>query len=299
MYTSYCAMSVARVFELGLIDHMDYRPIYPASFQLEWYGLVESKVRHLVGNLEREAIDLAHVWPKTYPSLEPGKETRCCYWFIGLQLKTARKDDGTPQSLDLTVPIRKFTEVVMSSATTTVGMWREGMKVEAVYKRRKELAHYIPPDERYKLKAEKASRSQASLAGASRQPSSEQQQQQQGLKRRNSSVEAASAAAVQTEQPTTAAEDAASENGNSSAPDTSSASSSVESRNENNSGSTAAVPSKENTASSNSRESSPPPVKRQKSPPPPTPTTAMTTTAVSSTEATKSIVENSNGVQVT
>ena len=298
MYTSYCAMSVAMVFELGLIDHMDYRPIYPASFQLEWYGLVESKVRHLVGNLEREAIDLAHVWPKTYPSLEPGKETRCCYWFIGLQLKTARKDDGTPQSLDLTVPIRKFTEVVMSSATTTVGMWREGMKVEAVYKRRKELAHYIPPDERYKLKAEKASRSQASLAAASRQPSSEQQQQQ-GLKRRNSSVEAASAAAVQTEQPTTAAEDAASENGNSSAPDTSSASSSVESRNENNSGSTAAVPSKENTASSNSRESSPPPVKRQKSPPPPTPTAAMTTTAVSSTEATKSIVENSNGVQVT
>ena len=289
-------MSVVRVFVLVLIGHIESHPIYyPESFQLEWYGLVESKVRHLVGNLEREAIDLAHVWPKTYPSLEPGKETRCCYWFIGLQLKTARKDDGTPQSLDLTVPIRKFTEVVMSSATTTVGMWREGMKVEAVYKRRKELAHYIPPDERYKLKAEKATRSQASLAAASRQPSSEQQQQQQGLKRRNSSVEAA----VPTEQPTTAAaEDAATENGNSasSAPDTSS--SSVESRNENNAGLTAAVPSKENTASSNSRESSPPPVKRQKSPPPPTPTTAMTT-AVSSTEATKSIVENSNGVQVT
>ena len=295
-------MSVVRVFVLVLIGHtlIECRPIYPSSFQLEWYGLVESKVRHLVGNLEREAIDLAHVWPKTYPSLEPGKETRCCYWFIGLQLKTARKDDGTPQSLDLTVPIRKFTEVVMSSATTTVGMWREGMKVEAVYKRRKELAHYIPPDERYKLKAEKASRSQASLAAASRQPSSEQQQQQ-GLKRRNSSVEAASAAAVPTEQPTTgAAEDGTTENGNSasSAPDTSNASSSVESRNDINSGSTAAVPSKENTASSNSRESSPPPVKRQKSPPPPTPTTAMTT-AVSSTEATKSIVENSNGVQVT
>ena len=284
-----------------LISNDGQSSSYPSSFQLEWYGLVESKVRHLVGNLEREAIDLAHVWPKTYPSLEPGKETRCCYWFIGLQLKTARKDDGTPQSLDLTVPIRKFTEVVMSSATTTVGMWREGMKVEAVYKRRKELAHYIPPDERYKLKAEKASRSQASLAAASRQPSSEQQQQQQGLKRRNSSVEAASAAAVPTEQPTTgAAEDGTTENGNSasSAPDTSNASSSVESRNDINSGSTAAVPSKENTASSNSRESSPPPVKRQKSPPPPTPTTAMTT-AVSSTEATKSIVENSNGVQVT
>ena len=267
--------------------------------QLEWYGLVESKVRHLVGNLEREAIDLAHVWPKTYPSLEPGRETRCCYWFIGLQLKTARKDDGTPQSLDLTVPIRKFTEVVMSSATTTVGMWREGMKVEAVYKRRKELAHYLPPDERYKLKAEKASRSQASLAAAARQPSDEQQQQ--GLKRRNSSVEdqkavEAAVGAATTEQPTTAAaEEAVAENGNtgSSAPD----SSNIENT-EDNSGSTA-VPSKETHITSSSTEStSPPPVKRQKSPPPPTPTTTMTTT-VSSTEAPNSIVENSNGVQVT
>ena len=253
-------------------------------------------MRHLVGNLEREAIDLAHVWPKTYPSLEPERETRCCYWFIGLQLKTARKDDGTPQSLDLTVPIRKFTEVVMSSDTTTVGMWREGMKVEAVYKRRKELAHYLPPDERYKLKAEKASRSQASLAAASRKPSD--QQQQQGLKRRNSSVEEQKAAA--TEEPTTAAaEDASTENGNSglSAPD--SLSSNLES-NEDNSGLTA-VPSKETTITSSSTESSPPPVKRQKSPPPPTPTASTTTvtTTVSSTESSNSIVENSNGVQVT
>ena len=253
-------------------------------------------MRHLVGNLEREAIDLAHVWPKTYPSLEPGRETSCCYWFIGLQLGKKTKEDGTPQSLDLTVPIRKFTEVVMSSATTTVGMWREGMKVEAVYKRRKELAHYLPPDERYKLKAEKASRSQASLTAASRKPSD--QQQQQGLKRRNSSVEEQKAAA--TEEPTTAAaEDASTENGNSglSAPD--SLSSNLES-NEDNSGLTA-VPSKETTITSSSTESSPPPVKRQKSPPPPTPTASTTTvtTTVSSTESSNSIVENSNGVQVT
>ena len=37
--------------------------------QLTWEGLVESKVRHLVANLEREAISLAHVWPKSYRSL--------------------------------------------------------------------------------------------------------------------------------------------------------------------------------------------------------------------------------------
>lgn len=277
--------------------------------QLEWYGLVESKVRHLVGNLEREAIDLAHVWPKTYPSLEPGRETSCCYWFIGLQLGKKTKEDGTPQSLDLTVPIRKFTEVVMSSATTTVGMWREGMKVEAVYKRRKELAHYLPEGERCKLKAEKVSKSQASLAAAkAAAKETPDQQQQQGLKRRNSSVEATEeqkAAAAAAEQPTTAAaaEDAAAENGNSgsSAPD----SSNLESTEESNSGSTAAVPSKEtstvsSSSTTESSSSSPPPVKRQKSPPPPTTTeTTMTTTPSSTEAASNSIVENSNGVQVT
>ena len=46
--------------------------------QLTWEGLVESKVRHLVANLEREAISLAHVWPKSYRSLVIGK-IRCAY----------------------------------------------------------------------------------------------------------------------------------------------------------------------------------------------------------------------------
>ena len=40
-----------------------------------------------MGNLEREALDLAHVWPKTYPSLEEGKEKTTSYWFIGLVIK--------------------------------------------------------------------------------------------------------------------------------------------------------------------------------------------------------------------
>lgn len=87
--------------------------------QLEWYGLVESKVRHLILNLEREAIELAHVWPKTYPSLEEGREKMCCYWFVGLVIKAKPSDDtGQPQNLDLTTPIRAFTELVMRTAIT-------------------------------------------------------------------------------------------------------------------------------------------------------------------------------------
>ena len=80
---------------------------------------MESKVRHLILNLEREAIELAHVWPKTYPSLEEGREKTCCYWFVGLVIKTRQTEDGTaPQNLDLTTPIKAFTELVMRSAIT-------------------------------------------------------------------------------------------------------------------------------------------------------------------------------------
>ncbi|XP_040569316.1 poly(A) polymerase type 3 [Lepeophtheirus salmonis] len=120
--------------------------------QLEWYGLVESKVRHLVGNLERESIELAHVWPKTYPSQVKGQEKTCCYWFIGLIIKNVVEQNH----LDLTTPIRNFTDIVMRSAHT-IKMWKDGMKVEACYKRRKQLAKYLPPNERYKLKSERKS----------------------------------------------------------------------------------------------------------------------------------------------
>ncbi|QQP37598.1 Poly(A) polymerase gamma, partial [Caligus rogercresseyi] len=118
--------------------------------QLEWYGLVESKVRHLVGNLERESIELAHVWPTTYPSQLKGQEKTCCYWFIGLIIKNVVEQNH----LDLTTPIRNFTDIVMRSAHT-IKIWKDGMKVEACYKRRKQLAKYLPPNERYKLKSER------------------------------------------------------------------------------------------------------------------------------------------------
>lgn len=138
--------------------------------QLEWYGLVESKVRHLISNLEREAIELAHVWPKTYPSLEPEREKTCCYWFIGLVIAPqggAGESGEQRQQLDLTTPIRKFTELVWSAASS-IAMWKEGMKVEATYYKRKQLAKFLPPDERQKLKTER--RSAVAISQTQQQP---------------------------------------------------------------------------------------------------------------------------------
>lgn len=92
---------------------------------------------------------------KTYPSLEEGREKMCCYWFVGLVIKAKPSDEsGQPQNLDLTTPIRAFTELVMRTAIT-INVWKDGMKVEAFYKKRKQLSEYLPTSERHKLKVVK------------------------------------------------------------------------------------------------------------------------------------------------
>jgi len=132
--------------------------------QLQWEGLVESKIRHLVANLEREAISLAHAWPCTYPSLVEGQEKICKYWFIGLKLDLEGGKQGG--QLDLTTPIKAFTDIVMRSAIQ-INVWKTGMKLVADYKRRKELKDYLPTNEHWKLKSDKSEKkSQASLAAA-------------------------------------------------------------------------------------------------------------------------------------
>merc|ERR1719210_2841437 len=139
--------------------------------QLQWVGLVESKVRHLVANLEREAINLAHIWPRTYSSLEDGKEKICCYWFIGLKLDMKGGKGG---QLDLTTPIKAFTDIVMRSAIQ-INVWKTGMKILADYKRRKDLKIYLPHSEHWKLKNDRKSlnKSAANLAtGAGESPAS-------------------------------------------------------------------------------------------------------------------------------
>ena len=59
--------------------------------QIQWHGHVKSKIRHLVCNLEQESLQLAHVWPNSYPGLEEGKEKQISYWMIGLLLMAKRK----------------------------------------------------------------------------------------------------------------------------------------------------------------------------------------------------------------
>lgn len=97
---------------------------------------MESKIRHLISQLERENISLAHVWPKPYPGREEDNKKTTCYWFVGLVV-----GGSAGAHLDLTLPIKTFTDIVMRSAIQ-INVWKTGMRIEANYKKRKESVDF-------------------------------------------------------------------------------------------------------------------------------------------------------------
>ncbi|XP_045781314.1 poly(A) polymerase type 3 isoform X1 [Maniola jurtina] len=139
--------------------------------QLQWCGLIESKIRHLITTLERNPhITIAHVNPECYNSvplntnngqplaLPPGialpadsvmneinkneegevMANVCSMWFIGLVF------DKTNVNVDLTYDISSFTKAVHYQAENN-SMLREGMTIEARHVRRKQLHQYLSP----------------------------------------------------------------------------------------------------------------------------------------------------------
>uniref|UniRef100_A0A4W4GTX4 polynucleotide adenylyltransferase n=1 Tax=Electrophorus electricus TaxID=8005 RepID=A0A4W4GTX4_ELEEL len=113
---------------------------------LEWVGLVESKIRVLVGNLERnEYITLAHVNPQSFPwSKESRNENDfVSMWFIGIIFKKLENADCV--NIDLTYDIQSFTDTVYRQANN-INMLKEGMTIEATHVRKKQLHQYLPSE---------------------------------------------------------------------------------------------------------------------------------------------------------
>ncbi|ALC41534.1 hrg [Drosophila busckii] len=134
-----------------------------ADDHLEWCGLVESKVRLLIGNLERnQHIALAHVNPKCFDLKKGGNPNSsqnnsgneddskpqssattapfCSLWFIGLEFE--RSDN---LNIDLTENIQNFTEQVCQHGIN-IKMLKEGMTIDARHVKRKQLSLYLDPD---------------------------------------------------------------------------------------------------------------------------------------------------------
>lgn len=74
---------------------------------LEWSGMVESKIRHLIGSLERnQHIRLAHIWPNSFAPVNKDEEhPYVTQWFIGLVFAKCGN-----LNVDLTYDIHTFTD---------------------------------------------------------------------------------------------------------------------------------------------------------------------------------------------
>ncbi|KFW88838.1 Poly(A) polymerase gamma, partial [Phalacrocorax carbo] len=85
---------------------------------LEWIGLVESKIRVLVANLEKnEFITIAHVKPQSFP----GNQELCkrngyvSMWFLGIVFRKVENAESV--HIDLTYVIQSFTDTVYRQAS--------------------------------------------------------------------------------------------------------------------------------------------------------------------------------------
>ncbi|KAL6744622.1 hypothetical protein Aduo_017542 [Ancylostoma duodenale] len=113
-------------------------------------GFVESKIRHLIGALERnQGISLAHINPRQYKPL-PGAISQfasgyenpvCTLWFIGLEF-----DRAMAKAFDLTVEISQFHHIIV---TTGIKMkqYNEYMKVDLQYVRRADVGQWIAKED--------------------------------------------------------------------------------------------------------------------------------------------------------
>ncbi|KAM9562188.1 poly(A) polymerase gamma isoform 2-T3 [Guaruba guarouba] len=113
---------------------------------LEWIGLVESKIRVLVGNLERnEFINMVHVKPQSFP----GNQELCkqgehvSMWFLGIEFKKVENAESI--NVDLTHVVQSFTSTVYRQASN-LNVLKEGMKIEAAHVKRKHLHYFLPAE---------------------------------------------------------------------------------------------------------------------------------------------------------
>ncbi|XP_076057041.1 poly(A) polymerase hiiragi isoform X2 [Oratosquilla oratoria] len=120
---------------------------------LEWYGLVESKIRHLISGLEQNgAVKTIHINPTAFTTLDPEYQNKAhSAWFIGVEFK---KSESTP-NIDLTQEINKFVEVVYKQSNYNKA-YKEGMEVNCKYVKKKQLSSFLSQEtlDYYKPKGE-------------------------------------------------------------------------------------------------------------------------------------------------
>ncbi|XP_018014796.1 poly(A) polymerase type 3 isoform X2 [Hyalella azteca] len=117
---------------------------------LEWYGLVESKIRHLISSLEHNpSISTVHINPAGLTSIDEEYHNKPhTVWFLGVDFNKQHN-----ANIDLTSDINKFVEVVYKHSTASKA-YKDGMEVNCKYVKRKQLTNYLSAEtlEKYKSK---------------------------------------------------------------------------------------------------------------------------------------------------
>ncbi|UYV83789.1 hrg [Cordylochernes scorpioides] len=107
--------------------------------QLIWNGLVESKIRFLITNLEKQpAIAVAHTNPNSFIPVHPETGKVQSMWFIGLRL-TREKN----VQMDLTSEIQSFISAAIYKAVNS-NLYKQDMKIVTKHVRKRELNQYLP-----------------------------------------------------------------------------------------------------------------------------------------------------------
>ncbi|GMT11624.1 hypothetical protein PFISCL1PPCAC_2921, partial [Pristionchus fissidentatus] len=126
---------------------------------LVWEGMVKSKLRHLIGSLERNPrITIGHINPKTYKPNNPapfnlGYDNPVAeMWFIGLEFNKSMM--GT-KNVVLTDEITGFHDTVNRATKYSKGReeYTDDMKIALNYVARKDLIKWIPKAELTKGRA--------------------------------------------------------------------------------------------------------------------------------------------------
>uniref|UniRef100_A0A6A7FS07 Poly(A) polymerase n=1 Tax=Hirondellea gigas TaxID=1518452 RepID=A0A6A7FS07_9CRUS len=129
---------------------------------LEWYGLVESKIRHLISSLEHNpSISTVHISPTGMSTIDPEyKDTPHTVWFLGVDFNKQHN-----ANIDLTSDINKFVEVVYKHSTSNKA-YKDGMEVNCKYVKRKQLTQYLSQETMAKYKSKYNSNIAAAAAAA-------------------------------------------------------------------------------------------------------------------------------------
>ncbi|KAB7506668.1 hypothetical protein Anas_08806, partial [Armadillidium nasatum] len=96
---------------------------------LEWYGLVESRIRLLIVSLEyNHAIKTIHINPTSFTTQDEEYVNKPhAAWFIGIEFKKSENIN-----IDLTNDINKFVEFVYVKSTYNKA-YKDGMEVNCKY----------------------------------------------------------------------------------------------------------------------------------------------------------------------